>query len=245
MTLKLAERSISRPVGVTEDVFVKVGTFHFPADFVVINFDVVPRVPLILKRSFLKTGRALIDVFKGELTLRVGKKAITFNLDQTSRYSDNYNDIMANRIDVIDMACEEYSQEVLGFSDVIASGNPTPYYDPIVSTSSLTLTLITLSFQQSYTQKIRRFERDEELERRCKNKTKMVTFIKNEKQHASPCVVKGFPAQSIRSSNAIALDSLYLLVLITGTSQNRQHGLLLYLMECFWVDPSGSGWIME
>ncbi|GJR63683.1 hypothetical protein Tco_1505845 [Tanacetum coccineum] len=47
----------------------------------------------------------------------------------------------ANRIDVIDMACEEYSQEVLGFSNVISSGNPTPYYDPIVSTSSPTLTL--------------------------------------------------------------------------------------------------------
>ncbi|GKF87742.1 hypothetical protein Tco_0258619, partial [Tanacetum coccineum] len=47
----------------------------------------------------------------------------------------------ANRIDVIDMACEEYSQEVLGFSDVISSGNPTPYYYPIVSTTSPTLTL--------------------------------------------------------------------------------------------------------
>nr|GEU72692.1 retrovirus-related Pol polyprotein from transposon TNT 1-94 [Tanacetum cinerariifolium] len=55
----------------------------------------------------------------------------------------------------------------------------------------------------------------------------------------------GFPAQSIRSSNAIALDSPYLLVLVTGTSQNRQHGLLHYLMECSWVDLSGSGWIME
>nr|GEU66854.1 reverse transcriptase domain-containing protein [Tanacetum cinerariifolium] len=76
-----------------------------------------------------------------ELTLRVGKEAITFNLDQTSRYSANYNDMTANRIDVIDMACEEYSQEVLGFFDVIASGNPTPYYDPIVSTTSPTLTL--------------------------------------------------------------------------------------------------------
>nr|GEX47683.1 reverse transcriptase domain-containing protein [Tanacetum cinerariifolium] len=75
-----------------------------------------------------------------ELTLRVGKEAITFNLDQTSRYSVNYNDMMANRIDVIDMACEEYSEEVLGFSDVIASGKPTPYYDLIVSTTSLTLT---------------------------------------------------------------------------------------------------------
>nr|GEU48398.1 reverse transcriptase domain-containing protein [Tanacetum cinerariifolium] len=83
-------------------------------------FDADPRVPLILKRSFLKTGRALIDVFEGELTLHVGKEAITFNLDQTLRYSANYNDNSINRIDVIEMACEEYSQEVLEFFDVIA-----------------------------------------------------------------------------------------------------------------------------
>nr|GEZ01232.1 reverse transcriptase domain-containing protein [Tanacetum cinerariifolium] len=70
----------------------------------------------------------------------VASPAITFNLDQTSRYSANYNDVTANRIDVIDMSCKEYSQEVLGFSDVIASRNPTPYYDSIVSTTSLTLT---------------------------------------------------------------------------------------------------------
>nr|GEX32657.1 reverse transcriptase domain-containing protein [Tanacetum cinerariifolium] len=133
MTLGLADRSISCPVGVAEDVYVKVGTFHFLVDFVVVDFDADPRVPLILRRS-------LIDVFEGELTLRVSKEAITFNLDQTLRYSANYNDMTAKRIDVIDMACEEYSQEVLGFSDVIASGNPTPYYEPIVSTTSLTLT---------------------------------------------------------------------------------------------------------
>nr|GEW69428.1 reverse transcriptase domain-containing protein [Tanacetum cinerariifolium] len=132
MTLELADRLISRPIGVAEDVFVKVGTFHFLADFVVVD----PRVPLILERSFLKIKIALIDVFEGELTLRVGKEAITFNLDQISRYSANYNDMTANRIDVIGLACEEYSQEVLGFSDVIESDNPTPYYDPIVSTSS-------------------------------------------------------------------------------------------------------------
>nr|GFC08499.1 reverse transcriptase domain-containing protein [Tanacetum cinerariifolium] len=101
MTLELADRSISRPVRVEEDVYVKVG------------------------RSFLKTGRDLIDVFEGELTLRVGKEAITFNLDQTSRYSANYSNMTAKHIDVIDMACEEYSQEVLGFSDTISSGNPT------------------------------------------------------------------------------------------------------------------------
>nr|GEY53815.1 reverse transcriptase domain-containing protein [Tanacetum cinerariifolium] len=84
-----------------------------------VDFDADPQVPLILGRSFHKTGRAFIDVFKGELTLRVSKEAITFNLDQTLRYSANYNDMTENRIDVIDMACKEYSQEVLGFSDVI------------------------------------------------------------------------------------------------------------------------------
>ncbi|GKA99268.1 reverse transcriptase domain-containing protein, partial [Tanacetum coccineum] len=106
----------------------------------VVDFDADPQVPLILRRSFLKTGRALIDVYEGELTLRVGKEAVTFNLDQTSRYLANYDDMTANRIAVIEMACKKYSQEVLGFSDLIASGNPTPYYDPIVSTSSSTLT---------------------------------------------------------------------------------------------------------
>nr|GEW01661.1 reverse transcriptase domain-containing protein [Tanacetum cinerariifolium] len=63
MTLELADRSISRPIGVAEDVFVKVGKFHFPTDFVVVDFDADPRVPLIIWRSFLKTGRALIDVY--------------------------------------------------------------------------------------------------------------------------------------------------------------------------------------
>ncbi|GJR11563.1 reverse transcriptase domain-containing protein [Tanacetum coccineum] len=97
----------------------------------VVNFEPDLEVP---------PSRALIDVYEGELTLRVDNEAITYNLDQTSRYSVNYNDMTANRIDVVELACEEYSQEVLGFSDVIASGNPTPGYDPIVSNSSPTLT---------------------------------------------------------------------------------------------------------
>nr|GEU74052.1 reverse transcriptase domain-containing protein [Tanacetum cinerariifolium] len=83
------------------------------------------------------TGYDLINVYEGELTLRIGNKAVTFNLDQTSRYSANYDAESINRIDVIDIACEEYSQEVLGFS---VSGNPTPFTKPIVSTSFPTLT---------------------------------------------------------------------------------------------------------
>nr|GEZ22832.1 reverse transcriptase domain-containing protein [Tanacetum cinerariifolium] len=125
---------------IAKDVLVKVGVFHFQADFVVIHFERDPRVPLILERCFLKTGRALIEVHKVELTLRIKNEAITYNLDQTVRYSANYNQMTANKIVVIDMACEEYSQEVLGFSDVTSSGNPTPHDDPIVSTTSPTLT---------------------------------------------------------------------------------------------------------
>nr|GEU30264.1 reverse transcriptase domain-containing protein [Tanacetum cinerariifolium] len=100
----------------------------------------------IAKDVSVKTGRALIDVHKGELTLRIGNEAITYNLDQTLRYSANYNQMTGNKIDVINMACEEYSQKVLGFFDVTSfeeadaflgleddpnSSNINPfYYDP-------------------------------------------------------------------------------------------------------------------
>ncbi|GKF14797.1 reverse transcriptase domain-containing protein [Tanacetum coccineum] len=65
MTLELADRSITHPKGVTEDIFVKVRSFHFPTDFVDVNFEADPQVPLILGRSFLRTSRALIDVYEG------------------------------------------------------------------------------------------------------------------------------------------------------------------------------------
>nr|GFA70037.1 reverse transcriptase domain-containing protein [Tanacetum cinerariifolium] len=86
MTLKFTDRSVFKPIGIAKDVSVKVGVFHFPADFVVVDFEPDPRVPLILERCFLKTDRALIDVHKGKLTLRIENEAITYNLDQTSRY---------------------------------------------------------------------------------------------------------------------------------------------------------------
>nr|GEX38459.1 reverse transcriptase domain-containing protein [Tanacetum cinerariifolium] len=138
MTLELADRSVSKPISIAKDVSFKVGVFQFPADFLVVDFEPDPRVPLILERCFLKTGRALIDVHKGELTLRIKKEAITYNLDQTVRYSVNYDQMTANKIDVI---CEIYSQEVLSFSNVTVSGNPTPDDDLIVLTTSPTLTL--------------------------------------------------------------------------------------------------------
>nr|GEY89668.1 reverse transcriptase domain-containing protein [Tanacetum cinerariifolium] len=103
MTLELADRLITRPKGIAEDVFVKVGKFHFPTDFVVVDFEADPRVPLILGRSFLRTGRALIDVYGEEITLRVNDESITFNLNQTMIYSLTYDDTSVIRVDVIDV----------------------------------------------------------------------------------------------------------------------------------------------
>ncbi|GJW33801.1 reverse transcriptase domain-containing protein [Tanacetum coccineum] len=96
-----------RVSGVAEDVFVKVGKFHYPTDFVVVDYNADPRVPLILGRPFLRMARALIDVYGEEITLRFNDEAITF----------------------------KYAQEVLGFLDSSKSGNPTSSLDPILSTS--------------------------------------------------------------------------------------------------------------
>nr|GEY11742.1 reverse transcriptase domain-containing protein [Tanacetum cinerariifolium] len=141
MTLELADRSITRPKGVAEDVFVKAGKFHFPTEFVVVDFKADPRVPLILRRSFLRTSRALIDVYGEEITLRVNDEAVTFNLNQNTRYSSTYDDISVNQIDVIDVAREEYAQKMLGFLKKSSGGNPTSTFEPIISDSSPSLTL--------------------------------------------------------------------------------------------------------
>nr|GEY13623.1 reverse transcriptase domain-containing protein [Tanacetum cinerariifolium] len=140
MTLELVDRSITRLKGVTEDVFVKVGKFHFLTDFVVVDFEADPRAPLILGRSFLRTGHSLIDVYREEITIRVNDEAITFNLNQTTRCSSTYDDLSVNRIDIIDVAREEYAQEFLSFSNNSSSGNPTSTSELILSDSSLSLT---------------------------------------------------------------------------------------------------------
>nr|GEU84370.1 retrovirus-related Pol polyprotein from transposon TNT 1-94 [Tanacetum cinerariifolium] len=112
MTLELADRSITRS----------------------------RRVPLILGRSFLRAGCDLIDVYGEEITLRVNDEAVTFNLNHTTRYSSIYDDMLINRIDVIDVAREEYAQEMLGFSKNSSGGNPTSTSEPIISDSSPSLT---------------------------------------------------------------------------------------------------------
>nr|GFB88215.1 reverse transcriptase domain-containing protein [Tanacetum cinerariifolium] len=118
MVLELADRTISKPIGVAENVFVKVGKFYFPADFVVLDFIADPR---------------------GEITLRHDEQSLTLKCGDTPSIS--YLLKLSNLFQLlIDATCKEYSQEVLGFSDIVASGNPTPYYEPIVPNSSPPLT---------------------------------------------------------------------------------------------------------
>nr|GFB36014.1 hypothetical protein [Tanacetum cinerariifolium] len=138
MVLELADRTISKPTGVAENVFVKVGKFYFPADFVVLDFIADSRVSLILGRPFLSIAYALIDVYEGEIILRHDDQSLTLKCGHMPLIS--YNNFQSlNKADLIDATCEEYSQEVLGFSNV-ANEFSTPYFETIVSNSSPTLT---------------------------------------------------------------------------------------------------------
>ncbi|GJY43816.1 reverse transcriptase domain-containing protein [Tanacetum coccineum] len=136
MILELADRTISTPTGIAEDVFVKVGTFFFPADFVVVDYVADPRVPLILGRPFLRTTRALIDVHGEQMTLRHDDQSVTFKVGDTKTFSYNIIESV-NRVDVIDIACEEYVQEVLEISE---SGNPISTSDLMIDSRSPSFT---------------------------------------------------------------------------------------------------------
>ena len=81
MTLQMADITMAQPKGILEDVLIKVGKFIFPVDLVVIDIEEDKQIPLLMGRPFLATGAALIDVKKGELTLRVGEEKVHFNLN--------------------------------------------------------------------------------------------------------------------------------------------------------------------
>ncbi|GKC39840.1 reverse transcriptase domain-containing protein [Tanacetum coccineum] len=114
MTLELATRTVAYPASIAEDVFVQVGKFTFPTDFVVVDYDVDPRVPLILGRPFLRTEHALVD----------------------------HGDESIHKIDILDITCEDHFHEVLNIQKSInpMSGNPTPSPDLVVASLSPSLT---------------------------------------------------------------------------------------------------------
>ncbi|GJY53092.1 reverse transcriptase domain-containing protein [Tanacetum coccineum] len=142
MTLELATQTVAYPAGVAEDVFVQVGKFTFPANFVVVNYNVNPRVPLIIGIPFLRTDHALVDVHGEELTLRDGDEKLVFNVESTSKYPRKHGDESIHKIDILNITCEDHFHEVLNVQKSInpMSGSPTPSSEPVVASLSLSLT---------------------------------------------------------------------------------------------------------
>ncbi|GJS55409.1 reverse transcriptase domain-containing protein [Tanacetum coccineum] len=104
MTLELANRSITHPMGIAEDVVVRVDGFTFLADFVVVNFEPDPRVPIILGRPFLRTAKALIDLYEEKLTLRVGKEELVYFADKSEK---NKEKNFVHAISIIDFSKDD------------------------------------------------------------------------------------------------------------------------------------------
>ncbi|XP_076928314.1 uncharacterized protein LOC143592241 [Bidens hawaiensis] len=102
MSLSLADRSVKYPLGIVENILVKVDKFVFPVDFVILVMEADDQVPLILGRPFLRTDKALIDVFDGKITLRLGEENVTFDVVKSMRNSDN----LLNQEDEVDVPPE-------------------------------------------------------------------------------------------------------------------------------------------
>ncbi|GJX13261.1 reverse transcriptase domain-containing protein [Tanacetum coccineum] len=142
LTTNRAILAICTPAGIARDVFVPVGKFTFPADFVIVDYESDPRVPLILGRPFLRTARALIDVHGEEMILRDGDERLILNMrHDTSSYSNKPKKESINMIDIYNVSHEDYLEDLFANEKITnhLSGNPTPISDPIVS-SSPTLT---------------------------------------------------------------------------------------------------------
>nr|GFB15780.1 reverse transcriptase domain-containing protein [Tanacetum cinerariifolium] len=108
MTLELANRAICTPDGIARDVFIPVGKFTFPADFVVVDYESDHRVPLILGRPFLRTARALIDVHGKEMILRNGDERLTLNMKHdTTSYSNHPHKESVNLINIFNIPSED------------------------------------------------------------------------------------------------------------------------------------------
>ncbi|GJV19404.1 reverse transcriptase domain-containing protein [Tanacetum coccineum] len=124
MTLELANRSITHPMGIAEDVVVRVDGFTFLADFVVVNFEPDPRVPIILGRPFLRTAKALIDLYEETLTLRVGKEDLVYYADKSEK---NKNKHFVHTVSVIDFSKDDPFSD----STTTYSNDPSPSSSPV------------------------------------------------------------------------------------------------------------------
>ncbi|GKC87306.1 reverse transcriptase domain-containing protein [Tanacetum coccineum] len=129
MTLELANRSVTHPMGIAEDVVVRVDGFTFLADFVVVNFEPDPRVPIILGRPFLRTAKALIDLYEEKLTLRVGKEELVYYADKSEK---NEEKKFVHAISIIDFS----KDDPFSGSTTIPSDAPFPSSSPMKTSDS-------------------------------------------------------------------------------------------------------------
>ncbi|GJS09826.1 reverse transcriptase domain-containing protein [Tanacetum coccineum] len=143
MTLKLANRSITHPMGIVEDVIVRVDGFTFLTDFVVVNFEPDPRVPIILGRPLLRTAKALIDLYEEILTLRVGKEELVYYADKSEKKkyafsspvktSDNFEEFADELIllkkDIQEGNFQVHSNSLFEFDDNFKSSTINPRFD--------------------------------------------------------------------------------------------------------------------
>nr|GEV26424.1 hypothetical protein [Tanacetum cinerariifolium] len=110
--------------GIVRDVFIPVDKFTFPADFVIVDYESDPRVPLILGRPFLRTARALIDVHGEEMIQRDDDEKLTLNMrHDTSSYSNQPQKELINMINIFDDSSEDFLEDL--FATNHQSGNPT------------------------------------------------------------------------------------------------------------------------
>nr|GEV85422.1 hypothetical protein [Tanacetum cinerariifolium] len=136
--MALADLGVSinlMPLYYSRGYFIQVGKFTFPADFVVVDYDIDPRVPFILGRPFLRTARALVDVYGEELILRDNDERLIFHADSTSKHPHKHRNELINMINFIDITCEDHLAKLLKFkkSNHPSSGSTTPFFDSLPS----------------------------------------------------------------------------------------------------------------
>nr|GEY09998.1 hypothetical protein [Tanacetum cinerariifolium] len=132
MTLELTNRAICTPDGIARDVFVPVGKFTFPADFVVVDYESDPRVPIILGRPFSRTARALIDVHSEEMILRNGDERLTLNMKHdTANYSNHPHRDSVNLINIFNLSSEDCLEDLVSNkkSNIDSFNDIHPHFD--------------------------------------------------------------------------------------------------------------------
>ncbi|GJX50910.1 reverse transcriptase domain-containing protein [Tanacetum coccineum] len=149
MTLELANRPVCTPAGIARDVFVPVGRFTFPANFVIVDYESDPRVPLILGRPFLRTARALIDVHGEELILHDGDERLILNMKHgTLSYSNKHQRESINMIDIYNISYKDYLEDL--FLNLDSTKDLPPNVNPLSSSTTSSYPSLTTSEISDY-----------------------------------------------------------------------------------------------